>query len=208
MAGKRPRRRSARNARESRLRIIGGQWRSRMLPVADQPGLRPTPNRVRETLFNWLAPYLPGARCIDLFAGTGILGIEALSRGADRTDFIESDQQAAAAIEMALSNLTATDRGRVLVADGLRVSGQLAGERADIVFIDPPFRSQLHGAALAGVRPLVDAASRVYLEYPAADEAEINTLLAADYEVLRQTHAASIGYCLARLRAASDHGMP
>lgn len=194
--------------RDTRLRVIGGEWRSRVLPVADRPGLRPTPNRVRETLFNWLAPMLAGARCIDLFAGTGALGIEALSRGAARAVFVDSDRRAAAAIEAALETLGATDRGRVLVADGTRAAARLAGERADIVFVDPPFDAKLHGAALAGLAGLIDAHSRVYVEYPGPDEDAINALLADEYEILRQSRSAGVGYCLARVRPAGEHGSP
>ncbi len=186
--------------------MIGGEWRSRLLPVADRPGLRPTPNRVRETLFNWLAPMLAGARCVDLFAGTGALGIEALSRGAAHAVFVDSDRRAATAIEAALETLGAADRGRVLVADGTQAGERLAGERADIVFVDPPFDAKLHAAALAGLPSLIDAHSRIYVEYPAHEEAAINPLLAANYEILRQSRSAGVGYCLARLRPAGDHG--
>ncbi|MGN8198298.1 16S rRNA (guanine(966)-N(2))-methyltransferase RsmD [Salinisphaera sp. RV14] len=211
MSGRRPHRRRDRPARAERdahLRVIGGAWRSRVLPVADRPGLRPTPNRVRETLFNWLAPMLAGARCIDLFAGTGALGIEALSRGAARAVFVDNDRQAATAIEAALEMLGATDRGRVLVADGTHAADRLAGERADVVFIDPPFEAELHAAALAGLSGLIDHRTRVYVEYPARDEAVIGERLAADYEILRQSRSAGVGYCLARLRPAGEHGSP
>ena len=101
----------------STLRIIGGDWRSRRVPIADRPGLRPTPDRVRETVFNWLAPRLPGAACADLFAGTGALGIEALSRGAASTVFIESDGEATKAIDAALATLGAGERARVARGD-------------------------------------------------------------------------------------------
>ncbi|HET7313457.1 16S rRNA (guanine(966)-N(2))-methyltransferase RsmD [Salinisphaera sp.] len=210
-AGKRPNRRTAKPfERETRLRVIGGEWRSRVLAVAAVPGLRPTPNRVRETLFNWLAPRLAGARCIDLFAGTGALGIEALSRGADQAIFVENDRRAAAAIEAALKTLGAGDRARVLQADGTDVGRHLAATHArapmDIVFVDPPFDAHLHGAALTGLRPLIDPHSRVYVEYPAAEEAAITARLAEEYEILRQSRAAGVGYCLARIRAAGDHG--
>ncbi|MES1934839.1 16S rRNA (guanine(966)-N(2))-methyltransferase RsmD [Salinisphaera hydrothermalis] len=209
MAGRQPKRRGkrpARHEREHHLRVIGGEWRSRVLPVADRPGLRPTPNRVRETLFNWLTPMLAGARCVDLFAGTGALGIEALSRGAAHAVFIERDRRAAAAIDAALATLGATDRGRVLIADGTQPARHLAGERADIVFVDPPFDANLHAAALAGIDDLVHPQSRVYVEYPAYDEAAIGEQLAARYEILRQSRSAGVGYCLARVRPAGDHG--
>lgn len=190
------RRRPARGSGHTKLKIIGGQWRSRLLPVADTPGLRPTPNRVRETLFNWLAPILPGARCIDLFAGTGALGIEALSRGAEHALFVESDRRVAAAIEAALETLDASELGRVIVADGTRPAEWLSNRPVDLVFIDPPFAARLHGAALSGARSLITDTGRIYLEYPARNEHEINDLLEDDYEVLRQSHAAAVGFCL------------
>ncbi|MCP1342196.1 16S rRNA (guanine(966)-N(2))-methyltransferase RsmD, partial [Halomonas sp. FL8] len=96
-----------------KLRIIGGRFRRRLLPVADSPGLRPTPDRVRETLFNWLAFDLAGRRVLDLFAGTGALGLEALSRGADQTRFVETNAEVARLIEANLATLGAT--GQVVV---------------------------------------------------------------------------------------------
>ncbi len=93
--------------RTNQLRIIGGQWRSRRLEFPDVPGLRPTPDRVRETLFNWLAPVLPGARCLDLFAGSGALGIEALSRGAAEAVFFERHPVAVGALRENLARLNA-----------------------------------------------------------------------------------------------------
>jgi 16S rRNA (guanine966-N2)-methyltransferase len=113
-------------------------WRSRLLDIADVPGLRPTSERIRETLFNWLAPRLPGARCLDLFAGTGALGLEALSRGAATAVFVESAPRAAAALRRNIDTLGAA--GAMLretdAADYLE-----AGEEGpfDIVFLDPPF---------------------------------------------------------------------
>lgn len=197
--------RAGRGKRESRLRVIGGDWRSRVLPVAERPGLRPTPDRVRETLFNWLAPRLAGAYCVDLFAGTGALGIEALSRGAACAVFIESDRRAAAAIEAALDSLGARDRARVIATDGRRPVEALGDRPADIVFIDPPFETRLHAAALAAARPLIHAHSRIYLEYPAVDEAALTERLASEYEILRQSIAGDVGYCLARVRPTGEH---
>jgi 16S rRNA (guanine966-N2)-methyltransferase len=205
MARKRVRRRPAHREGKPHLRVIGGQWRSRVLPVADRPGLRPTPNRVRETLFNWLAPHLPGAYCLDLFAGTGALGIEALSRGAAHATFIENDRQAAATIEAALAALQAGGRGHVVVADGTRAADSLSGAPADLVFIDPPFDSGLYHAALTGLRPLVKSSSRIYLEYPVHQEEAVTAQLTGAYELLRQKRAGEVGYLLARPRHTGEH---
>ena len=120
-----------------KIRIIGGAWRGRKLPVADRPGLRPTPDRVRETLFNWLAAALPGSRCLDLFAGTGALGFEALSRGARCAVMVEQDRQLARRLQSTRTVLAAAG-AEIVHAEAL---AWLAGPRDpfDIVFLDPPF---------------------------------------------------------------------
>lgn len=154
------------------VRITGGRWRGRRLPVADAEGLRPTTDRIRETLFNWLRPRLGGSRVADLFAGTGILGMEALSRGAAAALFVERDRRLARAIERALAALGAGDTadesaGRVLAADAYRLLADGEPERFDIVFLDPPYG---HGrldelcTLLAGRGWLADEAL-VYLEH-------------------------------------------
>ena len=121
-----------------RLRIVAGNWRSRLLDVADVPGLRPTSQRIRETVFNWLATRLPGARCLDLFAGTGALGLEALSRGAREVVFVE---RAALAVATLLKNTAALEAvgASVLQMDAEVYLGRDHGAGFDIVFLDPPF---------------------------------------------------------------------
>lgn len=123
------------------LRIIGGNWRRRRVCFPNVPGLRPTSDRIRETVFNWLQPYLPGARCLDLFAGSGAMGLEALSRGAGSALFVERNPAAAASIRTALKQLGAVG-GDVLQADALRLLEQPGGSY-DIVFIDPPFGTDI-----------------------------------------------------------------
>lgn len=143
----RPRRRatpSSSDKTRGKLRIIGGRFRRRLLPVADSPGLRPTPDRVRETLFNWLAFDLAGRHVLDLFAGTGALGLEALSRGADQARFVEADAGVARLIEANLATLGAT--GKVVVRDALDFLDEPAAP-FDVVFLDPPFRLALAGPA-------------------------------------------------------------
>lgn len=120
-----------------RIRIIGGQLRNSRLDVPDLPGLRPTAERVRETLFNWLAPVIAGARCLDLCAGTGALGIEALSRGAASVQFVERDARAAQALRDNLSRLKAPG-GQVAAVDALAFL-QGAAQPYGLVFLDPPF---------------------------------------------------------------------
>ena len=192
---------------ESTLRIIGGDWRGRRLPVTVADGLRPTPERVRETLFNWLAPRILGARCLDLFAGTGALGIEALSRGAAHVQFVDSDRQAIASIRDTLSTLDATDRATLTLGDALRVS--IAAPAPELVFIDPPFARHLHGEAFDAIFAMLAPHARVYLEYPAAEAAAIQSLLAGRAQVLREKRAGQVGYCLAQpARDGEDDGLP
>lgn len=120
-----------------KIRIIGGQWRGRRLPVADRAGLRPTPDRVRETLFNWLAGSIGGTRCLDLFAGTGALGFEALSRGAAAAVMVEQDTQLARQLEATRKFLDAAG-AEIIHGEGLTWLAQRR-DPFDIVFLDPPF---------------------------------------------------------------------
>ena len=130
-----------RKSGSGRIRIIGGNLRNSRLQVPDLPGLRPTPERVRETLFNWLAPMIEGARCLDLCAGTGALGIEACSRGAACVQFVERDARAAQALRANLARLK-VDAGQVAVLDaGLFLQG--AAQPYGLVFLDPPFALEL-----------------------------------------------------------------
>ncbi len=119
------------------VRIIGGRWRGTRIPVPDVPDLRPTPDRLRETLFNWLAPRLPGSRCLDLFAGTGVLGLEALSRGAASVAMVDASAAAARRIRETIDRLEAGD-AVIHCADAWRfLDGE--PEPFDVVFLDPPF---------------------------------------------------------------------
>ena len=134
---------SARSGVSARtLRIIGGAWRGRRLRFPPSPEIRPTPDRVRETLFNWLAARVPGARCLDLFAGSGALGLEALSRGAARLTFVERDPSAAGEIAARLEEWGAQG-ARVENVDARRFLDRTPAEPFDIVFLDPPFASTL-----------------------------------------------------------------
>ena len=130
------------------VRIIGGHWKRTRLPVADKPGLRPTPDRVRETLFNWLGQDLTGWRCVDAFAGTGALGLEAASRGAAQVLLVEQDPDLVATLR-ALKARLAADAVEVRRANGLTVLKELAGSGQDLVFLDPPFDADLFDKAVA-----------------------------------------------------------
>lgn len=167
-------RRPARGA----VRIIGGRWRGSRLAVVDVPGVRPSADRVRETLFNWLAPVLPGARCLDLFAGTGALGFEAASRGAGTVDLVERDPALVEALASNRERLCAAPGAdpevgdvRVHRADALAwlAAGPMAAGTApcDVVFVDPPFDADLVPRVLAALLDgWLRAEARVYVERP------------------------------------------
>ncbi|WP_145560465.1 16S rRNA (guanine(966)-N(2))-methyltransferase [Yersinia mollaretii] len=123
------------------IRIIGGKWRGRKLPVPNSPGLRPTTDRVRETLFNWLAPMIQGVRCLDCFAGSGALGLEALSRYAGEAVLLEADRHVAKQLSNNLTLLSAGN-GQVVNTNSLQWLAQ-SGQPFDLVFLDPPFRKGL-----------------------------------------------------------------
>ena len=121
----------------SRIRITGGQWRSRLLPVAKVPGLRPTPDRVRETLFNWLGQDLTGWRCLDLFAGSGAIGLEAASRGAQAVTLVDSSPRVCAVLEQQIAALGAT-QVELLRRDALKFAATVT-KNYDLVVLDPPY---------------------------------------------------------------------
>jgi len=154
------------------VRIIGGHWRGSKLPIGDAAGLRPTSDRVRETLFNWLQPHLAGARVLDLFAGTGALGLEAASRGAERVVLLERDPALAESLGATAARLEGGS-GRVVVAceDALRWLGKTPDASFDLVFMDPPFASGLWQAAFAALPPWLAEDAWLYVESPRAGPA-------------------------------------
>ena len=149
------------------VRIIGGQWKRTRLPVLDKPGLRPTPDRVRETLFNWLGQDLTGWRCLDAFAGTGALGFEAASRGAASVLLVEGDAALAAQLETLRQRLH-TSAVRVQRGDGLAALRQCAPASMHLLLIDPPFGGELFAPALQAAAQAVAPDGFIYLEAPAA----------------------------------------
>jgi 16S rRNA (guanine966-N2)-methyltransferase len=178
-----------------KIRIIGGQWRGRKLPVLAQEGLRPTPDRVRETLFNWLAPVIRGARCLDLFAGTGAHCLEALSRGAAEVVMVEHASRVAEQLRRNIATLDAHG-AKVIQADAvefLRGASQLF----DVIFLDPPFAADLieRCSALIAARDWLKPGGLVYIEAPAALEP---LPLPGGWEIWRSRRAGQVGYHLAR----------
>ena len=150
------------------MRIIGGAWRSRLLDFPDALDLRPTPDRVRETLFNWLGQDLSGRACLDLFAGSGALGFEALSRGAASVIMVEKDPVVLRALRDSAQKLEARNL-TVVRGDALEFARE-SRARFDVVFVDPPYRLGLQTAALALVRGLLSERGRVYVESAAVIE--------------------------------------
>lgn len=129
--------------RSGHIRIISGRWRGRKLPVQDVEGLRPTTDRVKETVFNWLSGWLPGSRCLDPFAGSGSLAFEALSRGAASVLMLERDKAAAEQLKQNLALLGVDAQGHLEQTDSLRYLRQVPAHPFDLVFLDPPFRQGL-----------------------------------------------------------------
>jgi 16S rRNA (guanine966-N2)-methyltransferase len=153
-----------RSAPPSRVRIIGGLWKRSPLAVVDLPGLRPTPDRVRETLFNWLGHDLSGWRCLDLYAGSGALGFEAASRGADRVVLVERDARAADGLRAAKARLKA-DAIEVVQGDAVAWLAR-SGEQFDLVFLDPPFDGAELARALPRIAPVLAPGAALYVESP------------------------------------------
>lgn len=185
---------SPKATQNNQLRIIAGIWRGRKLSFPDVDGLRPTGDRIRETLFNWVAPEIQGARCLDLFAGSGALGIEALSRGAATSVMIERDTKAAAQLKQNLELLKATN-GRVVNDNALSVLQKgNQDEPYHIVFIDPPFQLKLWQAVIEALETgnwLADNAT-IYLESGRDDQYHppIN------WQLHRDKHAGAVSYRL------------
>ena len=147
------------------IRIIGGQWKRTKLKVADKPGLRPTPDRVRETLFNWLGQDLTGWRCIDVFAGTGVLGFEAASRGAQEVVLVEQDSALVEQLKDTQAHLR-TQVVQVVRGEGVAALRHLPPASRNVIFLDPPFDSALYEPALTAAARALAPEGFVYLESP------------------------------------------
>ena len=181
----------------NRLRIIGGLWRSRVVRFPDAEGLRPTPDRVRETLFNWLGQRLGGLSCLDLFAGSGALGLEARSRGASRVVMVERDRRVCDALRRAAEEL-GPEGLEIVNADALAFLGRGA-DRFDVAFVDPPYASGLAGPALAALAPRLNPGARVYVETPGGFAPPGPT-----WSVLREGAAGAVKFALLEFRPGGD----
>ena len=189
------------------LRVIGGKYRSRQIRVPARPDLRPTPDRVRETLFNWLGQDLDGLACLDLYAGSGALGFEAASRGAAQVVLVEKDRATVAELERSRAALDATqvtivcaDAADFLAREHERPAARPAARRFDVVFLDPPFRQNAVPAILGKLPPRLAAGARVYVESEAPVEA------AAPWTELRRARAGQVSYQL--LQWNTNEGQP
>lgn len=184
------------NKQSGQLRIIGGEWRGRKLSFPAADDLRPTPDRVRETLFNWLQGIIEGARCLDLFAGSGALGLEALSRGASEVVFVEQNPRIADQIRQHLATLKST-HGRVITSDAFSF---LRGPMTpfDVVFLDPPYRLDylMQCCELLAQYGWLKNGSRIYLENSAKQGLPA---LPPNWELLRSKSAGDVGYHLAAI---------
>jgi len=190
---------SARGASARTLRIIGGAWRGRRLRFPPSPEIRPTPDRVRETLFNWLAVRVPGARCLDLFAGSGALGLEALSRGAAHVTFVERDAAAGREISARLAEWGAHD-ARVEIADARAFLDRTPAAAFDIAFLDPPFASSLLEESLAALErgAWLSPGALIYIECAADAKAgrDARPRTPAGWTPLKSKRAGEVGYHL------------
>jgi 16S rRNA (guanine(966)-N(2))-methyltransferase RsmD len=182
-----------RRALPREVRIIGGQWRRSKLPVSDAPGLRPTPDRVRETLFNWLGQDLSGWRCLDAFAGSGALGFEAASRGADQVVLLERDRRLAAKLDEAKLRLKA-ETLRVEPVDAMSWMARCAPDAFELVFLDPPFDAALVAPALAAAARIVVPQGFVYVE--AGEPLVAEPLEALGLRLHRQGRAGAVHFHL------------
>ncbi len=177
-----------------KVRIIGGRWRGTRLSVPDVAGLRPTSDRVRETLFNWLMPVLPGSRVLDLFAGSGALGLEALSRGAASAVLVERDPVLAAALRELAAKLSGGEAANVVQADASGWLDSQAPGGFDLAFVDPPFAAGLWDAVLPRVAQVLRPDGWLYVEAPH----EADFALPSDWRLHRDGRTREVSYALYR----------
>lgn len=195
-----------------RVRIIGGSWRGRWLDVANSPGLRPSGDRVRETLFNWLQNDIAGSVCLDLFAGSGALGFEAASRGAAEVHLVEQNREVATALRLQCEQLKSTDNtaarynnnakisvhcadAQALLAAGPSLKPDSGLRAADIVFVDPPFASQQQRQVLLALHEN-DWLSPQALVYIEMERAELQSVLPETWVIHRESHAGRVTFGL------------
>jgi 16S rRNA (guanine966-N2)-methyltransferase len=184
----------AKSKESQSVRIIGGTWRSRKILFAEVPGLRPTGDRIRETLFNWLATNISGAHCLDLFAGSGVLGFEALSRGAARCTSLESHPTAAKKLQSAKVALSA-DINIVNTNSLSFLAKPSSGQEFDIVFIDPPFEAGIlnQSCSLLEENGWLAVNASIYCELHLTDNTFVPPL---NWQQVQDRHAGQVRYCL------------
>jgi len=178
------------------VRIIGGQWRGRQIKVLSDPNLRPTPDRVRETLFNWLMGHIVNASCLDLFAGTGVLGFEALSRGAKRVVFVDNFAPGVQALKSIAAQLGAADQCEIVRSDALSWLEKPTHSAFDVIFLDPPYREQTllqQTIDRLANSPLISAKTLIYIEAP---EIISPDKLPSAWQLLKQKTAGEVAYHL------------
>lgn len=183
------------------MRIIGGRWKRSLLKVLDVEGLRPTPDRVRETLFNWLGQDLTGLTCLDLFAGSGALGFEAASRGAAAVTLVETNPQVARQLRDNQYRLDAA-QVRIIQSDAFAAAAQMPAASFDVVFLDPPFAEDWIGQALEHAARLTRPGGVVYVE---SDKALIgaDAPVPASLEIVRQARAGAVHFHLLQHRTGN-----
>ncbi|WP_293370899.1 16S rRNA (guanine(966)-N(2))-methyltransferase RsmD [Nevskia sp.] len=174
-----------------RLRIIGGEYRSRLIDFDADAGVRPTPDRVRQTVFDWLNLVIDGSSVLDLFAGSGALGLEAVSRGAAQASFVETGAKQAEDIRSAIAKLGAAARCEVIRGDGIGFLRSTMN-RFEVVFVDPPYDSPLLASTLANLPRVLKEMNRIYLEWPKGKP----PVLPAGYSLLKEKAAGQVSYGL------------
>lgn len=178
------------------FRIIGGEWRRRRLDFVTDRDVRPSPDRVRETLFNWLAPVISGAHCLDLFAGSGALGLEALSRGAASVVFVDHERAVIDRVQGHLDRLGATARARIIQSDAQQYLTRHVDQNRepfDLVFLDPPFRSGQIASLLSTLEGHLAENHRVYIESESPPP-----MLPPGWETLKSSRAGQVSFALVR----------
>lgn len=183
------------NKSASSLRIIGGKWRSRLIDFAPQQGLRPTPNRIRETLFNWLAPVIEGASCLDLFAGSGALSFEALSRGAQKAVIIDSSKPACVTIQLQLDKLDCTRASIYQDSAQQWLNTNKDTEQFDVVFLDPPFGQGLLSPVAKSLQEgnFLKSGAHIYIE---SESTLISKDVPENWQLLKQKCSGDVHYHL------------
>lgn len=180
---------------KNQIRIIGGEWRSRQISFYDVPGLRPTPDRVRETLFNWLQSDLPGRRCLDLYAGSGALGFEAASRGAKTVVQVEQDSAACRALHENAVKLNARQIS-IVQSDVFRFLAKNQGEAFDIIFLDPPFGKNLIVQSCQWLedKGWLNTSAKIYVEVE--KNPDLLSTMPNNWQLLKQKTAGEVRYYL------------